>query len=1174
MLIESSLPEDLLGSRPIIELVGTEQPTAFSALIASLEETHSARAQVIQLANDQLLEQFELGLNFFAPHLKVLHLPAFDVSPYGGLYPHRLVSAKRLRWLFEAQRSSKQWIFTCTPQSLSQKTLPYSALSLNVKTLIAEDELPEELTQWLDEVGYQAVPIVEDVGTYSLRGGLLDIFSPAFDYPIRLQLFGDLIESMRYFDPLTGKSLEEVKQYDLIPASEIFLKSEDRQSVLQKMKGRLSDGAKESETFFQIQNDLLRGNRFSGIEFLLPDFYDDPALPLDHFNEPLHFWNVSPQEIMQASDQYFEELKQEWASQKDYGVSPDLNQLFSPNLSIELDKLPEGSKWIEVMRLKMHELDDEPENFESVLKRKFLTDSLSEFTSKAQSLIGQGALLNEYLGEKIEQWKSSGQAVFIAASSEGQSQRIQVLLENLNYQPQLISGSDRSWEDWKQLQLQNRGCIHIITASLKESFSSHPSQIVCLSEETLFGRKRGRTRSKKQESANETFHAAAFSDLKSGDHIVHKTHGVGIYQGLKVMSIQGIDKEFLHIEYKDKDKLYLPVYRIGQVQKYSGPTSHITLDKLGGLGWEKTKTKVRAHLKDIAAELIKLYSQRAQIERPAFAEIDADFRQFEASFPYQETPDQERAVNDIIDDLTHLKPMDRLICGDVGFGKTEVAMRAAFKVVQGRKQVAVIAPTTVLTFQHVETFKKRFKDWPIVIRGIHRFVPKGEAQKILKETSEGKVDILIGTHRLLSKDVQFKELGLLVIDEEQKFGVRHKERLKKMKVSVDTLAMSATPIPRSLNMSLMGIRDLSVINTAPVDRLPTRTFICKYDPEIIRKAVSNEIQRGGQVFFIHNRVQSIYGLADDLKSFLPDARIGVAHGQMQEDELEKVMVQFFNHELDVLVCTTIIESGMDIPRANTMFIDQAHQLGLSQLYQLRGRVGRSKERAYCYLMVPRNLKLEKIAQERLKVIQENTALGSGFKIANYDLELRGAGDLLGEDQSGQIKAVGYELYLELLDEAIRENRGDPKVEDLDPEINLPFAAFIPDNYIEDIRIRLSFYKALAGIKDLNEVDEIEDQMRDQFGKPPEQVMNLMGIMSIRKICKDLSIKDLSAGPKSIALSFTEHTSMSPERIIELTSRPTKKYSITPDSRLVVRMQEITWPRVFDELVYLQSLTPK
>jgi transcription-repair coupling factor (superfamily II helicase) len=516
--------------------------------------------------------------------------------------------------------------------------------------------------------------------------------------------------------------------------------------------------------------------------------------------------------------------------------------------------------------------------------------------------------------------------------------------------------------------------------------------------------------------------------------------------------------------------------------------------------------------------------------------------------------------------------MDRLICGDVGFGKTEVAMRAAFAAVHDGRQVAILAPTTVLSFQHFETFKKRFKGWPIEIRALNRFVAPADVKSTLTAVKEGKVDILIGTHRILSKDVLFKNLGLLIVDEEQKFGVTHKERIRKMRVAVDTLTLSATPIPRTLNMSLVGIRDLSFINTPPVDRLPTRTYTCKFDQETIRKAVTSEVARGGQIYFIHNRVQSIYGIADELRAFLPDVRIRVAHGQMEEDELEQTMVAFFNHEIDMLVCTTIVESGVDVPRANTIFVDNAHQLGLSQLYQLRGRVGRSKQRAYCYLLIPKGKNIDKEAQERLRVIQENTALGSGLVVAQHDLELRGAGNILGEEQSGTVDLVGYELYMDLLNETLAEAKGEAPTDiELEPEINLRIPALIPDNYISDIRLRLSYYKALSNIRSQDDLSELEDDLKDQFGPIPEQVLNLMGLMLLRLKCKHLGIKDLATSLKALSLIFTDRTPLRPEIVIQLAMRENKKYSIAPDSRLSIRMNQISIQRIFEELDYLETL---
>ncbi len=774
------------------------------------------------------------------------------------------------------------------------------------------------------------------------------------------------------------------------------------------------------------------------------------------------------------------------------------------------------------------------------------------------------------MNKKIHEWKNLGYAVFISVTTQAQAKRLGLLLEKSELRAETTEGE--TWDQWLQAQRAGRDLLHIVERPLGESLRYTDEQLILLREEDLFGNKRARPEYKSSGTLEQRAHAMNFGDLKAGDLIVHKLHGIGVFEGLKVMPIQGIDAEFIQIKYKDNDRLYLPVYRVHQIQKFSGPSTGTPVDKLGGPGWEKTKSKVRSHLRDVAAELLEIYAKRAASGRPPFRAPDADFNSFEATFPYQETDDQLRAIHDVINDLRKPIPMDRLVCGDVGFGKTEVAMRAAFHAVRNNKQVAMIAPTTVLTFQHLENFKKRFGKWPVEIRSLNRFVAKKDITATLKDLKEGKVDIVIGTHRLLSQDVQFKDLGLLIIDEEQRFGVKHKERLRKLRASLDTLAMSATPIPRTLNMSLVGIRDLSLINTAPVDRLATRTFVTKFDADTIRKAIMSEVNRGGQIYFIHNRVQSIYGLADQLREIVPEVRMRVAHGQMEEGELEKAMIEFFHHEIDLLLCTTIVESGMDVSAANTMFIDNAQQLGLSQLYQLRGRVGRSKERAYCYLLIPNHRRLEKDAQERLKIIQENTALGSGIRIAQYDLELRGAGDILGEEQAGHVNAVGYELYLELLEEAVRSAKGEISTgPEIEPEINVRIPALIPDKFIPDLRVRLAYYKQLSDIESPEDIDRIEDELRDQFGKLPEQVLNLMGLMLIRKICKDLAVRDLSSGEATVTLAFTDKTPLPPERVIDLTARANKKYSITPDNRLRVRINEITWPRIYDELNYLKGL---
>jgi transcription-repair coupling factor (superfamily II helicase) len=843
-----------------------------------------------------------------------------------------------------------------------------------------------------------------------------------------------------------------------------------------------------------------------------------------------------------------------------------VEKLFS---SVDQLKYPAQSRSIQLSNLDTEDLA----HHDSFYKIPYDTHPVLDLSNLLLSQIPGSPAWLDSVSQKLSAWKDEHYRILIGVKNKSQAERLRLLFEKIDWQTEVIESGKEDWQTWLHHQEQKKHLVQIIQRVLPESLRLPEENLILLRDEDFLGKKQ---RSRENFSSSEEFQQTAkrlsFGELKPGDCVVHVKHGIGIYEGLKLMDIGGVPSEFIQLAYKDKDKLYLPVYRVGQLQKYSGAAQTAVLDKLGGSGWEKTKAKVKGHLRDIAGELLQLYAKRAELHRPAFHIREDDTAAFEAAFPYDETDDQLRAIHDFSKDLVSARPMDRLICGDVGFGKTEVAMRAAFIAAQNKKQVAVLAPTTVLTFQHLETFKKRFHGWPVEIRALNRFVSTAEAKKTLKELKDGRVDIIIGTHRLLSKDVAFQDLGLLIVDEEQKFGVAHKEKIRKLKTSVDTLAMSATPIPRTLNMSLVGIRDLSIINSAPVDRLPTRTFICKFDEDTIRKSILSEISRGGQVYFIHNRVQSIYGLADEIRKIVPEARIKIGHGQMNEDELEKTMVAFFNHEIDVLICTTIVESGMDVPRANTMFIDQAHMMGLSQLYQLRGRVGRSKQRAYCYLILPRDRKIDKDAQERLKVIQENTALGSGIRIAQYDLELRGAGNILGEDQSGHINSVGYELYMDLLNEAVHELRGEP-VDDaeLDPEINLRIPAMIPDNYIGDIRVRLSYYKALSEIRTTEDVDRLESEMKDRFGELPEPTLNLMGLMLIRAQCRELGVRDIGAGLKNISLIFTEKTKMTPETAIRLAMRENKKYSITPDQRLNIRMNAITWPAVYEELNYLLTL---
>lgn len=1127
-----------------MEIVGCTSVSALGGLLAHETLRWIQKPHLIVLPDEDDFEKFELALKTFSEDFSVFKLPSFDVSLYSGLQPHRRVSAQRVAWCASAQNAKPGQIFLATPLSLSQKTLPFQILQQNQFLIKKGQELPKGLNKILESYGYQQTPLVEDLGSYSLRGGIIDIYSPANAQPLRIELFGDFVESIRLFDPENQRSSGELDSALILPCLEIVDDEKGRRLATKNLR-EIFDGVEFLDgELSQTLQQISLGQVFPGIEFLLPYFYSKLASPLEHFCDEALTWVLDPLACSRNFDHFFESLKQE----KEQSHAP----LLRPKIDEFYENWDEAQKQLHQPQILLTQirLDDKVEEDDSSVFTPWSVSDLSELSTQAKPHLSHPDQLANFLKSKIQTWTLSEYQVYFSCKTNAQAQRLRLLLERAEH-----------------------AHLEIIITELRESLLIPSEKFVLLRDEEIFVSRKSAIKKKRTPQADENKEQLiSFSDLKPNDLIVHVAHGIGVYEGLKVMQVQGVDAEFIQIKYKDNDRLYLPIYRIGQISKYSGPSNATLLDKLGGSSWEKTKTKVRAHLRDMASELLHLYAQRSVAERPPYNPINENDLSFAAAFAYDETDDQLKAIDAVLADLQEKKPLDRLICGDVGFGKTEVAMRAAFKVAQDRKQVAVVAPTTVLTFQHLETFKKRFRDWPLEIRSLNRFVQPKDVKKTLADLKDGKVDIVIGTHRLLSSDVQFKDLGLMIIDEEQKFGVKHKEKLRKIKHSVDTLAMSATPIPRSLNMSLVGIRDLSLITTAPVDRLPTRTFVCRFEEETIRKAVLSEVQRGGQVYFIHNRVQGIYALEDELKKLLPEVRIAVGHGQMPEDQLEEVMIKFFNHDIDVLLCTTIVESGMDVPRANTMFIDNAHQLGLSQLYQLRGRVGRSQSRAYCYLLVPPLKTLDKDAQERLRVIQENTALGSGLRIAQHDLELRGAGDLLGEDQSGHINAVGYELYLELLEDALHDLQGKKSATlNIEPEINVRIPALIPDAYVPDLRMRLAYYKEFTKIKEPADLDSFEEQMRDQFGPVPEQVINLMGFMLIRHYCCELGIRDVSAGKSSVSLAFVPQTPLSNERILELVGRANKKYSVTPDSRLNIRMNEIAWPRIMDELLYLKSL---
>jgi transcription-repair coupling factor (superfamily II helicase) len=1164
--LESILDRYFAQAKSSIDIIGTSSAFALSHFLAqSYSKNINNLPHLVIVSSSEEAESFKKQLEAFHSPYKSFILPHYDVSPYSTLLPNENLGRGRLNFFYKAQNASPGQIFICPIKSLLQRSVPFQFL--DKKTIILEEgtEISSEFSKQLLALGYSSCPLAEDQGQFAIRGGLIDIFSPAHEYPFRIELFGDLVESIRFFSPDTQRTINNIQRVSIIPAHEVLYEDSTIERALRKFRESIAQREVHPEETEDILRSLARKTYFPGIDFMLPFFFEQLVSPLDHFSTPLNVWLFDPNSLARESDLFIASMKQEFESAASVVIRPPYLELFDTFDNINY---PDESRLIQLNNFR---LDDKLNDSSTIIEYKTApTTDLSNIFSNTQLTQDERYAKGS---QKLKLWKDENYRIFVFARNHQQSERVKLSIEKMEYTPVLIQESEFLLDEWVADQDSHPNHIYVLPFYNNESLKFLEEKLIYLRDEDFFGKKARLRSSQAQKDFQKQVEKLNFGELNAGDYVVHIKHGVGQYEGLKLMTVNGVESEYLQIAFKEKDKLYQPVYRVGQIKKYSSANTNITLDKLGGTSWEKVKVKVKGHLKDIASELLQLYAQRAQLHRPIYSKPDSDFFSFEASFPYDETDDQLKAISDTLNDMLRIQPMDRLICGDVGFGKTEVAMRAAFKCVQDNRQVAVLAPTTVLSFQHAETFKKRFAGWPVEIRALNRFISNTDTKKTLAELREGKVNILIGTHRILSKDIVFKNLGLLVIDEEQRFGVTHKEKIKKFKTSVDTLTLSATPIPRTLNMSLVGIRDLSFITTPPVDRLPTRTFTCKFEAETVRKAIISEIQRGGQVYFIHNRVQSIYALFEELKAIVPEARIRIGHGQMNEGELEATMVAFFNHEIDVLLCTTIVESGMDVSRANTMFIDNAHQLGLSQLYQLRGRVGRSKHRAYCYLIIPRGKSLDKDAQDRLRIIQENVALGSGLRIAQHDLEMRGAGNILGEEQSGDVNMVGYDLYMDLLNEALADAKGESTDNlDLDPEINLKIPALIPDKYIPDIRLRLSYYKMLSNIQSHEELSDLEDELKDQFGPLPDQVLNLMGLMLLRFTCKHLGVKDLSTGAKTLSLSFSDKTNLKPEVVIALAIRENKKYSLTPDSRLIVRMNNPSISNIFDELEYLIKIS--
>lgn len=1043
---------------------------------------------------------------------QVLRLAAHDVLPFENLSPHPEIQETRAAALWKICSGHTPRLVIAPIESACMRLFGrdyYAALALHLR--VGEEYLPDLLVEHLLSVGYTRVDVVEMPGQVTIRGGIIDVYSPEQDRPVRIDFFGDEIESIRKYDPETQRSSTQLDETLLLPLTETPVTEKLLSAINARLTragtaGAVLEGGEEpAELQTHVATRTGEATVFPGWEFFAPVAGANQTL-LDLLGPATRVFVEEPAMVKNQGERWWNKVEQRHdrsgigslVRPEDIYTSPwDLEDRLRRTTGCDLDQL--GA--VDVLDAERNELSE----------IEFATRPTQRFHGSIPALI-----------EAIQSLMRQEARILLAAANQGDVERLASVLQEYHVPYRLGSrpeqhGSSTVYSESSYLAGDLRTPVIVKTAiaagvQVLDLDKTTARQIILFGAQDLSDEADVSARPVRRAKSKAAAFISDFRDLTVGDYVVHVEHGIARYMGLRVIEENDAPPlELMILEFAEEAKLYVPLTRLDLIQKYrstdTGPAPQ--LNKLGSQGWQKTKARVKKAMADMTAELLKLYAQREAAQGMPFSPDTNMQREFEDAFDFNETDDQLNAIADIKQDMESTQPMDRLLCGDVGYGKTEVAMRAAFKAVQDSKQVAVLTPTTVLSFQHYESFKRRFANFPVNIEMISRFRTPKEQKEILEKVADGKVDILIGTHRLLSKDLKFQDLGLLVVDEEQRFGVRHKERLKQMRAHIDVLSMSATPIPRTLHMSLIGLRDMSVIETPPKDRMAIQTIVAKFDEKLVRTAIEMELERGGQAYFVHNRVETIYDIAAKIRELAPQARIVVGHGQLPEAELERVMLAFMNHEYDVLVATSIIENGLDIPLANTIVINRADRHGLSELYQLRGRVGRSNRRAYAYLLIPPEQELTEIARRRLAALKEFSDLGAGFKIAALDLELRGAGNMLGGEQSGHIEAIGFELYTSMLEEAVRKIKGEEeKPAHANTVVNLGISVRIDSDYIPEENQRLRMYKKIAGAEAPPELEEVRAELKDRYGAPPESVENLLAAGEIRLHAQQLGFAQI------------------------------------------------------------------
>jgi transcription-repair coupling factor (superfamily II helicase) len=1142
----SEIAARLRGRAAPARLVGLRGAARAIAIARLLEAHADVPALVIAIgakATDALLEDLRLALGEPRPEQggRVRAFPAHDTTPYDRFSPQPFVIAQRMDVLHRLAAFGQGAHAGPPPVVVA----PWTALAPRVpaREAVLRASLAVVRGKPLDRdafvaalvaAGYSRQSVVEERGEVAVRGGVVDFFPPHLARPVRIELFGDEVESLREFDPASQRSQAEVERVVAPPPREILITRElaiERGDAIRA--AALAQGVPAREADLLIDS-LLRGSLPAGAEAqakllqpaLEPFFAFLPENALVVVDEPelghdrlLRF----SAEVIENHDGARQAGRLVCAPDEVYVGADELIRCAAERRAISLERLEVVSPGAEVVKAFGHE----------------------ELAAELRAARGAPEPLAP-LVRALAGFQREGMRCVIAANALSGAERARALLAEYGVAAELARDLAPHTE-WSA-----PGATEVRVADLAEGFVLADERLVVLTEEECFGPREKRRAS---QARADGFAIESLGQLAPGDFLVHAEHGIGVYRGLVLLDVGRTRDEFLRIEYAGGDKLFVPVHRLSLVTRFVGSEgAPPPLDKLGGASWEKTKGGVRRKLRDMARQLLAVHAARELAPGFAFPLRDRALEEFEARFPYEETPDQLAAIDDVLADLAQPRPSDRLVCGDVGYGKTEVAARAAHQVVMAGKQVVVLVPTTVLCQQHHETLTQRFEGLPVTIESLSRFDSPKEAARALEGLASGRVDIVVGTHRLLQRNVAFHDLGLLVVDEEHRFGVAHKERIKELKQTVDVLTLTATPIPRTLQLAFSGLRDMSVIQTPPPNRIAIRTQVCRFDESLIREAILREMRRGGQVFFVHNRVQTIGNLAELLARIVPEAKLIVAHGQMPERELEQKTYDFFHGKADVLLSTTIIESGVDVPRANTILIDRADALGLAQLYQLRGRVGRSSQRAYAYLLIPGESALTSDARRRLEAIQDLSALGSGFRLANMDLEIRGAGNLLGAEQSGNLGAVGYETYMELLEEAVAELRGKQREAQVDPEIRLGIPARLPESYVADVQQRLVLYKRLASAPDEAEADRLRDELLDRFGPLPPEAENLLAVIRLKIAARKLGIAQVMLEGGELVFSAAPTTRVDPGKLHRLVTRVRADLRVMPDQRIRAALQ--------------------